>query len=227
MSSKKTCTAQTKSGKRCRRMPGKNSDVCSCHKSSRKIISVFQDKCPVCLDDDGDFFKLSCSHTIHLVCSEGLVEAKCPICREKILNFPEKLNEKISENAEKYKQEIITEETEALQFRENNLRQSGPQVEFISAIRDLIAQGVPHQYIPQSIDINNFGGMFHTGMIYSTVVGQTHQLLMEAELNGEFDYDDTSDDDDDEIDDDVIYEARSSATINGQTTVLGYNFLRL
>jgi hypothetical protein len=42
------------------------------------------DCCPICLEDEGRWVQLSCSHILHTVCWQRMPGNKCPVCRTTI-----------------------------------------------------------------------------------------------------------------------------------------------
>lgn len=76
---------------------------------SQKEITVYEDICPICLDDDFDLV-LSCGHCIHKECCKRLNKAECCICRQPLTNLPEDISKCISQNQERTRQERQAEE---------------------------------------------------------------------------------------------------------------------
>lgn len=50
-----------------------------------KYHTTIEEACPVCLENEGHFVQLSCSHTIHFACAMQLRQKKCPLCRSKLV----------------------------------------------------------------------------------------------------------------------------------------------
>ena len=104
----KTCKGKTIKGHKCGRRVKKENMYCHQHK--KQEIFAVGNSCPICLEKDNTMFVLSCSHHIHLECSEGLTSPKCPLCRAFVTNWPEELKEKIEKNQEMRKMEIAEQE---------------------------------------------------------------------------------------------------------------------
>jgi hypothetical protein len=80
--------------------------LCSCNSLGQKRLNYLcaecftfwykrtDDCCPICLEDEGRWIKLSCTHVVHVGCMKNLKEKKCPVCRSDvnrancILNYP-------------------------------------------------------------------------------------------------------------------------------------------
>lgn len=67
------CTAETKSGARCRRTSLTGTERCWTH----------SDTCPVCLEKLGKGEQLKCGHRFHNACIDKWLErdSRCPMCR--------------------------------------------------------------------------------------------------------------------------------------------------
>lgn len=139
----------------------------------------FNEKCPICLEKDGDFFTLGCMHKIHLECCEYLNSLDCPLCRRCMQDLPECLREKITENAKKEEENRIQEEREELSRTYLHTHQSilvfrpTPQMEAISALDYLRENGIPMFYLPSIIEITFFGNnpLPPPGAIFQTIIG--------------------------------------------------------
>lgn len=68
---------------------------CQCLKSSFSeycnscyiYFTEIEDKCPICLTNQGRFIKPECGHIIHFHCYHFMPGNKCPLCREIINNW--------------------------------------------------------------------------------------------------------------------------------------------
>ena len=116
----------------------------------------YNDSCPICLEQETPEEKLhifSCSHKAHLNCLEGMTKLECPICRAPIDNLPTKITKKITENGEKYEDEIEQENERA--FLEM-IREEGsfasmripPHMELVLALKYVFQLGIPISLIP-------------------------------------------------------------------------------
>ncbi len=71
--------------------------------------------CPVCMElvEDDDDCGLICGHDLHIICSKGLVDNKCPVCRTKInssSNLSDDQLRRIKKNKANYREEMDNEE---------------------------------------------------------------------------------------------------------------------
>jgi len=147
----------------------------------KKIIIpqlTFNEKCPVCLEKDGDFFSLGCLHKIHLECCENLRSMECPLCRRYMEELPECLQEKIIETSKKEEEIRLQEEREELSRTYINTHQTfllhrpTPQMEAIAALDFLRENGIPMFYLPITIEITLFRNnpLPHPGIIFQTIL---------------------------------------------------------
>lgn len=145
-----TCNHVNESGLRCFRQCVNSS---FCKKHTREI--EYNTKCPICLEEEGEWFLLSCYHKVHIECLKGMVKAICPTCRAET-NFPPNIKDSIENNAKKYEEEKIEEERrEILSMLDQEFdRRPPPQMEIVVALRYLYELGIPPFLIPETITIH-------------------------------------------------------------------------
>lgn len=78
----------------------------------------FNNKCPICLEEDNFLFLLSCLHSVHIECVKNMNTYDCPICRKTMNNLPIKIKKNIMKNKKKYRQQQI--ESEQAEILEEN-----------------------------------------------------------------------------------------------------------
>lgn len=166
-------------------------------------------ECPICLmdesEDDGNspLYPLSCLHRAHLDCISGMNTFQCPLCRERILNLPQRIKRQITANAAKYKKETQEEEERQIMELVNNENQRlPPQMEVILAMKYVFDLGIPLCLIPAEISIEldpetplpSPGYIFHTTVkkIIDSVRDNTN---IPGEEDGSFENSEGSEDD--------------------------------
>jgi len=75
-------------------------------KNIKEIIEDLENECPICLEElNHDIYNdLKCKHLFHRECLKGMKSKECPMCRRE-MNLDEELDNIITENIEKLKQE--------------------------------------------------------------------------------------------------------------------------
>jgi hypothetical protein len=141
----------------------------------------FNEECPVCLDEISEEAKIHitpCLHRIHVSCAENLVTFACPLCNQKINNYPIYIVEKILEYKKKYEEKIENEDftelrrlerirqeriLQTLQAQYGNDFLKGPvKKEIMSVMMVLRDLKVPVRYIPVEIKVTIYQGQPRT-----------------------------------------------------------------
>lgn len=152
----------------------------------------YNEECPICLgDDEKDMYPLSCLHRIHKECAKGLTKLECPLCKQKIINFPDSLVDQIKKNGKKLEQE--REEEERREILESMNFLIPPQMVILQVIREMIDMGVPPDAIPSSIGIHFDTPDMH---ISSELLRELFLDSLSDLLNVDIDESDDGDDDD-------------------------------
>jgi hypothetical protein len=164
MTERKKCQGISKTGNNCKNYATKEADFCRFHLPitiNNIEGTYFNEECPICLTDEGDMHLSPCMHRLHLTCAEGMGTLNCPLCKEIITNFPNKIKKKINANTKKYERDKIQEEHEELRQQMGGLninqhemdRIHSTFIEIISAFQYLQDNLIPSQYIPVETDI--------------------------------------------------------------------------
>lgn len=112
---------------------------------------IFNSQCPVCLEEDGDLFVMTCAHQAHLDCLKGMIKNECPICRKKILNLNADTKRSIEENASKYREEQIEQDRQTAIENSRVHAQVSPQLIIFMALKYMDQLGFPTHLLPQEI----------------------------------------------------------------------------
>lgn len=213
---KKRCKGKTKVGCRCRRNSNLGKEYCWTHVQQNIDAKestpgkMYINKCPVCLEDEGDMLRLSCSHYIHDECSMGLTSSTCPICRGLVDNWPDEILTQIIINEDERRQELLDEEHDVLVEENgevanflNEMLHPPPQLEIISAIRFLTGTGIPYRYIPQQVNVTIDQGQPQAdiGTLFSATIGQVLEQMQDDIASTMTDDESSSSDNDDPFDD--------------------------
>ncbi len=119
-----------------------NAELESYLKEHVYTIFSFCNNCPICLDKTDNMFTMSCLHDVHLSCVEGMIKKECPICRQKVTNWPKETLETLNENVKEYKHEVIQEEQEQIRLQhglENNIFGIPNFTEFANILQNMPA----------------------------------------------------------------------------------------
>jgi len=147
------------------------------------LVDIALDEvCPICLEGD-DLFMLSCSHHLHLECAKGMTDAVCPLCRSSLRgDLPSNILSSIENRGQEYQANLEAEDFARL----NNLQnfdfaravtlfvRPRPHIEVRSATNYLIRKGIPLEFLPKRIRIDNPRGHPppQPGTIFNLLVGQ-------------------------------------------------------
>ena len=141
----------------CKNLALKSFDFCFVHRKLNLKSKVIHENelCAICLENDPDksnFYPLSCLHKFHLTCLEQMVDIKCPLCRKEAINLPKSTKKIIAQNRVKRNEEIYNEEKK--EIISQYISQEPPiQIQIVYAAEMLMQQGVPADYLPETVDI--------------------------------------------------------------------------
>lgn len=198
------CSGIKNNGKRCRRHFATGLKYCWTHRLEESKMSknidvldnidktAFNVECPVCFGEEGNMIILSCLHRFHEDCLECHTDLNCPRCRQRVVNWPPILKNKIEENSKQFTSELDEEDRQNLieqQINDNRnflsqltmFLQPPPQIEVATALNFLRDRGIPTRYLPRKIKISVRRGQPRPqpGVIYHAVIGQVQENIQE------------------------------------------------
>nr|QBK85762.1 MAG: putative RING finger E3 ubiquitin ligase [Marseillevirus LCMAC101] len=180
---------------------------------------TYNTECPVCFEKE-NLTPLSCLHLIHLECAKNLISSVCPICNAPLEDLPEEIQNQITENEKKYKDELEQEDRRTIEelsrrqsliSRMEMVIQPPPSVEILAAIQYTRSIGIPLNCIPSEMRVNVPEGTPGPppGTWFQITVGHAMERareMLRREYETSDESDDGSEDESDEDDEDPFEE---------------------